>query len=116
MKKALAMVLTAALVIGVCMTSAFAAGHGRYYVDADGDGYCDHSSTGCAYVDADGDGVCDRCGLHQSASGCAGNFTDQNGDGICDNYTGACLRSGTGYGYSVHSGGHGHGAGHGHGC
>lgn len=109
MKKALAMVLTAALVISVCMTSAFAAGrgHGRYYVDADGDGYCDHSSARCAYVDADGDGVCDRCGLHYSATGCAGNFTDLNGDGICDNYTGACLGDGTGYG---------RGAGYGHGC
>ena len=48
----------------------------RYaYVDADGDGVCDHR-TSCGYVDADGDGVCDRCA--------ARGYVDADGDGLCD--------------------------------
>ena len=65
----------------------------RRYVDADGDGVCDHcGQDGCGYyVDADGDGVCDYCG-----QGCR-YYVDADGDGVCDNYNGGA-RGGAGRG------------------
>ncbi|WP_325200770.1 hypothetical protein [Oscillibacter sp.] len=86
MKKALFNIFTAAVVFSMAVTMAFAAepGRGRCFVDADGDGICDH------YVSGQG------CG-----SRCGGGFVDADGDGICDNYV-----SGQGWGHSGH-GGHG---------
>lgn len=79
-----------------------------YYVDANGDGVCDHCAHGGAcgnYVDADGNGVCDYCS--HNGSGHCGNYADSNGDGICDNYSGG----GNG-GYGGHHGGRHHGGNH----
>lgn len=77
MKKAFLGVLSAAVVLSMCMATAFAAGpgRGRYFVDADGDGICDNAGNGCAYVDADGDGICDNYVSVQSVGygrGCHG--------------------------------------------
>ena len=67
MKKWTRGIAAAILILCLGTMSAFAAGqfHGRCYVDADGDGVCDHwGQGGCGvnYVDADGDGVCDNWG------------------------------------------------------
>lgn len=63
MKKMRIVALSAAVVLTLGVTTAFAAG-GRNYVDANGDGVCDYYGTGrgAYYVDADGDGVCDNYG------------------------------------------------------
>ena len=89
--------VSAALVLSLAVTGAFAAGNGRgrNYVDANGDGVCDNYGTGRGqyFVDADGDGVCDNCG-----TGCGQYFVDADGDGVCDNCTqqGLCPRDGSG--------------------
>ena len=63
----------------------------EYYVDADGDGVCDHCVAGeagrntCAsYVDADGDGVCDHCVTGGSGRNGCNNYVDANQDRVCD--------------------------------
>ncbi len=90
MKKLLAGILTASLVLSIGTISAFASTStgGSNFVDADKDGVCDYHNTNCSYVDADGDGVCDNCpedGRHlQRGRG----FVDNDGDGICDNNDG----------------------------
>lgn len=79
-----------------------------YYVDANGDGTCDHCAHGgsCgSYVDYNGDGVCDYC--THNGSGHCGSYSDSNGDGICDNYTGSGSTGG-----GRHHGGRHHGGGH----
>ena len=88
MKKTLLGVLSAAVVVSLCVATAFAAGPGggRWFVDADGDGICDNAGSRCAYVDADGDGICDTCGASHPLSGSGRYFVDENGDGLCDNY------------------------------
>ena len=47
MKKVFAGILSAAIVLSMCATAAFAAGPGcgRYFVDADGDGICDNAGS-----------------------------------------------------------------------
>lgn len=64
MKKGLAVIVTIAMVLGIGMASAFAAG--KHFTDANGDGICDtcgaSASCGKHFVDADGDGVCDAAG------------------------------------------------------
>lgn len=69
MKKIIAGILAAALVLSVGIVSAFAAGPdtGRNFVDADNDGVCDLMRSNCAYVDADGDGI---CGNYGTGAGC----------------------------------------------
>jgi hypothetical protein len=80
---------------------------GRPFVDADGDGVCDHKQAGgCGrdperpgFVDADGDGVCDHLAAKaaQTGPGCGcgkgpgcgrdperPGFVDADGDGVCD--------------------------------
>lgn len=94
MKKIIAGILAAALVLSVGIVSAFAAGPdtGRNFVDADNDGVCDLMGSNCAYVDADGDGICDNygTGAGRGAGGQGRSFVDADGDGICGNYgTGA---------------------------
>ena len=72
-----------------------------YYVDANGDGICDHcagngSNGVCSqYVDANGDGVCDHCAGNNSHGSCA-QYVDANGDGICDHCTGTAAPAGNG--------------------
>ena len=64
-----------------------------YYVDANGDGICDHcagngSNGVCSqYVDANGDGVCDHCAGNGSNGVCS-QYVDANGDGVCDHCAG----------------------------
>lgn len=80
-----------------------------YYVDANGDGYCDHCAHNGAcgnYTDANGDGICDYC--THNGSGHCGNYVDTNGDGICDNWNG---NGGNGNGGGHHGDGH-HGGHH----
>lgn len=80
-----------------------------YYVDANGDGYCDHCAHNGAcgnYTDANGDGICDYC-THNDSGHC-GNYVDTNGDGICDNWNG---NGGNGNGGGHHGDGH-HGGHH----
>ena len=71
----------AALMVTACVTGAAAAGRGRNFVDADGDGMCDNYGTGRGqyFVDADGDGVCDNYGTGRGAGGC--------GRGGCRNWS-----------------------------
>ena len=79
MKKMVMGTISAALVLSMAVTGAFAAGYGkgrgRNFVDANGDGVCDNygTGTGCGrgqyFVDADGDGVCDNYGTGAGA-GC----------------------------------------------
>ncbi len=72
-----------------------------YYVDANGDGICDHCAGNnnngvCSqYVDANGDGVCDHCAGNNSHGSCA-QYVDANGDGICDHCTGTAAPAGNG--------------------
>ena len=77
MKRTLFGVLSAAIVLSLCMSAAFAAGPGggRCFADADGDGICDNAGSGCTYSDADGDGICDNYAPGQGAGygrGCHG--------------------------------------------
>ena len=46
MKKIVAGILTALLLLSVTATGVFAAGRGSGFVDADGDGLCDHWAGG----------------------------------------------------------------------
>ena len=93
MKKMVIGTISAALVLSMAVTGAFAAGNGygrsRNFVDADGDGVCDNYGTGRGqyFVDADGDGVCDNYGTGRGQY-----FVDADGDGVCDNYGTGCGR------------------------
>ena len=93
MKKTFLGVLGTAVLLSMCVTTAFAAGpgSGRWFTDADGDGICDNAGAMCAFVDADGDGICDNAGAM-----CA--FVDADGDGVCDNL-GSGQSRGSGYGF-----------------
>lgn len=87
MKKVFLGVLTAALVLSLGTTSAFACYHG-------GCGSYAGSPCGVNFVDADGDGICDNC----SGAGCGVNYVDADGDGVCDNYAAAGQGRGCGRG------------------
>lgn len=89
MKKIRIAALSAAIVLTLGVTTAFAAG-GRF---ARLNGGCRNAGQGIYYVDANGDGVCDYHGAN-----C--NYVDADGDGVCDNY-------GTGLGGGCHGGGRG---------
>lgn len=87
MKKVLAGIITAALVLTLASASALAAPHHAWAVER----ICGGISLGrtChgfgGWVDTDGDGVCDN----YDPSQCPGNgqgWVDTDGDGICDNY------------------------------
>lgn len=91
------------------------------FVDADGDGVCDHcaaiagngaESRSCpGFADADGDGVCDNCA---GADGQCSGYRDADGDGVCDNYGEGCPGGhGRGCQGGAASGGAHHGQGHG---
>lgn len=122
MKKALATILAATVLCGVCATGVLAAGHhgGAWSTatarvcswadgscanhtcrqDADGDGVCDVCGNAVTcWGDTDGNGVCDSCGTSHTCR------NDADGDGTCD-VCGAACAAGT----NAH---HGHGAGHG---
>ncbi len=86
-----------------------------YYVDANGDGVCDHcvgssEASICEnYVDGNGDGICDHCVGSSEASVC-GSYVDANGDGVCDHCVGqqnyAQPQESGHYGGGHHGGGH----------
>lgn len=70
-------------------------GYNTGFVDANGDGICDHAGQGgcqCQglhgrrFIDEDRDGVCDHAG--QAGCQCQGlpgqQFIDEDGDGVCD--------------------------------
>lgn len=67
MKKTRALTIAAAVALLLVTGSAAAAGRCAY-VDANGDGVCDHYAlrwesglrAGCQFIDENGDGVCDR--------------------------------------------------------
>lgn len=107
-KRFLAGLAAAALFLSVGATTAFASDGwtGRYYLDADGDGVCDHARSACRFVDADGDGVCDLCGQTGWGAGCV----DEDGDGVCDFFEQSLCLGQRGCG---HSGSSWHGYGHG---
>jgi len=95
------MMLLAALILTVAMSSEMFAQNGKgsanaprlSWVDANNDGICDNYTgtpkqnkgvVKANFVDADGDGVCDNQGT-QSGKGTRANFVDADGDGVCDN-------------------------------
>ena len=87
-KKVLAGLLAAALILPVGTAGALAAtrGQGRYFVDEDGDGVCDNY------------GRCGGGGYRRGGCGQGRYFEDQDGDGICDHYAeGNCPQNGTGW-------------------
>lgn len=88
MKKIIACILTAGLVLSLSTATAFAAGNGQRRGRS-----CVNRGSYCQYVDEDNDGICDRYHSHAS-----GNYVDQDGDGICDYCGGTrtCPADGTG--------------------
>lgn len=108
MKRAIVGIVTAAMVLSVGVTSAFAAGrgcgrgYGQNFANASG-GVCGNFRAICNFVDEDYDGVCDNCDrnhgncLPQNDSG--QNYVDVNSDGVCDNYQGYGHGRGRGCGY-----------------
>lgn len=78
MKKTLAAILAAAMVLSAGTT--VSASHGRGGCGKNNT-VCDNSGRGtvsCKFVDKDKDGVCDTCGIKK------GRFVDKNKDGKCD--------------------------------
>lgn len=116
MKKLLAVFLSAVLALSLITGSASAAprydrilegvrlglrvgciGLGCGFTDENGDGICDHYSTGHAFCGAAaGSGQCPAGSAQQPGCG----FTDDDGDGVCDYYdanrTPHCGRSANG--------------------
>ena len=133
MRKVLAGMLAAAVLVSVCSATAIVSArcghHGGaagsrvrqetfcHFTDTDGDGVCDYRTLGC---DADQDGICDHCLLGRDADedgicdsclfGC-----DADRDGVCDHsaYCGAGYGSGD---YGVSGCGTGNGYRRGHHC
>jgi len=91
MRKVFSGILAAVIVLLVCAATAFAAGpgHGRYFVDTDGDGICDNC------------GAYQQCGM--AGTGRGRNFVDTDGDGVCDHYVTGQSR-GTGWGNGTQGG------------
>ncbi len=109
MKKLLAIILTALLLVSVAAVSASAYGRRQIadcrrnaagFVDSDNDGICDNrpasgkcqyteNNCGANFTDSDNDGICDnrpasgKC--QYTENNCGTNFTDSDNDGICDN-------------------------------
>lgn len=93
MKKTVLGILTLAVVLSACATTAFAAGPNgsRNPSECSNDGVCSNPSTSCVYTDTDENGICDvREAKSESGTAKTGKaFTDEDGDGVCDNYTSA---------------------------
>lgn len=110
-KKAVVGILAVSMVASVGAVSAFAAGTGRNFADADGNVVCDNYSveqtvsraagalqkgSGQNFVDADNDGICDNYAVGQATGQETGqetasslnrgqNYVDEDNDGVCDN-------------------------------
>ena len=106
MKKMVMGTISAALVLSMAVTGAFAAGYGngrgRNFVDANGDGVCDNYASGA-------------CAGQGNGCGQGAGYVDADGNGTCDNYeAGTCPGNGAGHGHGQGAGaGRGH---HGRGC
>ncbi len=103
MKKIITLGLTAAVILTVGTTTAFAASptRGTNYTDSDNDGVCDNIATRGSFgtyanfVDEDGDGICDNTGraIGQGKGNSqgfgigknGGRFVDADGDSVNDN-------------------------------
>lgn len=109
MKKILAIIITALVLVTAIAVPAMAARNARQasFVDADNDGICDNRAESCpaqnenrgckgaGYTDADNDGICDNrsesCPAQNEGRGCKGaGYTDADNDGICDNRGAKC--------------------------
>ena len=102
MKKLLAIILSAVLLLSAGTIGAFAVrnGAGKGYVDTDNDGVCDNiDAAKCVgYIDEDSDGVCDnREETQKPGQNDNKGFVDNDEDGICDN-RGESKRQGKGCG------------------
>lgn len=97
MKKVFLGILAAAILVSAGATASLAAnvGNGRCFVDADGDGVCDYTDSGCAYVDADGDGVCDHY-VSGQGRGCGYGWGHGHGQGHHRQGRGCGFRGGCG--------------------
>ena len=116
MKKLLAGLMTAALVLTLSAPNALAAPrrHSRAAQCVASGIQAGCIRPACAYVDADGDGVCDNydpatCPGSGQSNGAG--FVDADGDGVCDNYDGTAC-PGSGQGWNGNGGGQGWGRGH----
>ena len=104
MKKFLAIIVTALIILTAIAVPTFAYGRGQQtnYVDTNKDGVCDNRNASCKaqdcanknanFVDSDKDGICDNrpaSGKSQSKtnSNKGSNFIDADKNGICDNRT-----------------------------
>lgn len=97
MKKLLAIIISAVVLVSVVAVTASAYGkrqnadcraNGTGFVDTDGNGICDNKiasdkTSNTNFVDTDKDGVCDNKVSCPEFNG--KNFTDADNDGICDN-------------------------------
>ena len=103
LKKIWTVCLTAALLLSVGATGAFAARFGQGQGDCKRDCLSKETCTSaCRFADEDGDGLCDLC---VRAAGDACRFADEDGDGWCDSRAaGTRPQDGTG----CRQGGRGH--------
>lgn len=87
MKKTVAGILAAAMVLAIGVAGVSAAGHGRgrNHAGRKFESVCTDMSNFCQYVDADADGVCDNYSEGTTSNNCCEKFSDKNDDGICDN-------------------------------
>lgn len=85
-KKSLAGVLAAVMVLSVGTTGTFAAGPRCSKNIVCTRSVCSNTGKSCSFVDKDKDGICDNCGRKNSSKkGCKKYYVDKNGDGVCDN-------------------------------
>ena len=92
MKKVLALILAAVLLLAIGTVGVFAA-RGNF-TDENNDGICDNrpvqvsENKGTGYVDDNADGVCDNFTEDKPLKNCKGTgYVDENEDGVCDNFT-----------------------------
>lgn len=92
MKKVLAILLVAVLLLAIGTVGVFAA-RGNF-TDENNDGICDNrpvqvsENKGTGYVDEDEDGVCDNYTEDKPLKTCKGTgYVDEDADGVCDNFT-----------------------------
>lgn len=90
MKKLLAIIVTAIIILTAVAVPTFAYGRGQRanFVDADKNSICDNRSENCtsngsSYVDADKDCICDN--KPASGKGNGVSYVDADKNGICDN-------------------------------
>ena len=92
MKKILALILAALLIMSAGTIGVFAAkgSFGKGFTDADEDGICDNAVNPSSFIDENADGICDNrknnlCSQPQKPEKGKG-FADADEDGVCDNF------------------------------